>query len=145
MTTIPTIDCRVWTDSGVLIVHVLGLLTLASVDHLRRLMLSNLTPEVNAVVLDLRKVVTAIGDDGWRKVAKDAVIGTPMAIVCAEPELHLGASHVAMTRERGLSRLLFSELVEAFEWSLRLSVQRGASLGPTPAGRRPAERRGCGS
>lgn len=139
MNTIPTIDCRVWTDSGVLIVHVLGLLTLASVDHLRRLMLANLTPDINAVVLDMRKVVTAIAGDGWRQVAADAVVKTPMAIVCSEAELHLGASHVAMTEERGFSRLAFSELVDAFEWSLRIS-RHAASLQPSL--REP--RRKCG-
>jgi hypothetical protein len=142
MVHVPTIDCRVWNDSGVLIVHVLGLLTLASVDHLRRLMLANMSPEVNAVVLDLRKVVTAIAPEGWRKVAREAVIETPMAIVCSEAELHLATSHVAVTGQRGLPRLAFSELVDAFEWALRLSVQRGASLRSTRSGLRRAD--GCG-
>jgi hypothetical protein len=132
------IDCRVWSDSGVLIVHVLGILTLASMEHLRRLMLDAMSPDTRAVVVDMRKCVSAIGPDGWEKVSQDAVIRTPMAVVCSEAELHVGTSHVAMTRVRGFTRYAFSELVDAFEWALRTSLQHAAS--PPPSQQQPRRR-----
>jgi hypothetical protein len=136
---IHAIDCRVWSDSGVLIVHVLGILTLASIASIRRLTLEGMQPDTRAVVVDLRKCVSAITPEGWARVANDAVVRTPMAIVCSEPQLHIGTSHVAMMRDRGFNRLVFSELVDAFEWALKT-----ARLAASPQPNQQPSRRRCG-
>jgi hypothetical protein len=127
------LDYRMWSDCGVVVCHVIGLLTLASMRELRAAVARRVSPTTQVVVLDLRKCVTAIDPEGWGVIADESVMRRPIAIVCCGPELHTAHAHAKMVAAKGLTRYVFPDLAGALLWAAR---EVGAIGGSSASSRR---------
>jgi hypothetical protein len=121
------LDYRMWTDCGVVVCHVIGLLTLASMRDLRAAVVQKVTSDTKAVVLDLRKCATAIDAEGWEALGRESVVRVPVALVCCGPEMHRAHAHARQVAANGMQRYVFPDLAGALLWAARLAGAIGGS------------------